>query len=478
MTIRRELRVLCCAGVALGMVVGLMATASRARATEGKSDSSLYKAFGERAGIEAIVEDFMRRATSDPRVKDRFQVVTPKLKGMMADQMCQATGGPCTYRGRDMKTAHTGMHINDAEYDALTEDLVAALDAQKVPKEAQAKFLAARNKNREAIVDKVAQGATPAAATSPAPAAQGGAVGLSPTLRRARDFQDAAKILEMVDDARTKGNSSLATALFASVELLVGSAAVSDLYPFYNKGAPHRVTAGESAVADGASNKPQPKLVPLPDEAPPPPTPAEAAKPKEPRAPSNATVNGKLVVGGKVLSEGVGLVMLKPLDRPAKPRPAQVRTMEQRGRDFAPHLLVVPVGSTVNFPNFDPIYHNVYSSSDVKAFDLGVYRNGESRAVVFDQPGIIQVECSVHENMLAYIAVVSEPYAAIVSDGSFTVKNVPPGKYRVRAWTEHSGKVLEKEIVVKGGDNTLAVEVDAKGNGRQRTDKFGNPRNK
>jgi truncated hemoglobin YjbI/plastocyanin len=436
---------------------GALATA----AGESKPDTSLYKAFGEKAGIEAIIDEFMRRALQDPRVRDRFENAhSPKLKETMVDQMCQATGGPCVYKGRDMKTAHLGMHINDAEYDALTEDLTAVLDARKIPKEAQRRFLALRDRNRALIVENRA---TPSAAAADKSAAPTGSVALSPTLRRARDFQDAAKILELVEDARVRGNVSLASALFSSVELLVGSAAVSDLYPLYNKGVPHRVTTMQPA-------EPQPRLVTMPSDD------SRDVKEAKEVKPARASVTGKLVASGKVLSEGVGLVVLRPLDRASRPRPAQVRTMEQRGRDFAPHLLVVPVGSTVNFPNFDPIYHNVYSSSDVKSFDLGVYRNGESRAVIFDQPGIIQVECSVHENMLAYIAVVNEPYAAIATDGSFAFKSVVPGRYKLRAWTERSGKMTEKDVVIKGGDSALAIEVDGRASGRQRTDKFGNPR--
>jgi hemoglobin len=458
MTHRRQMRTLRSPAWALCFLtlgpVGLPRALAAPPAAATPSGPSLYQLFGEKAGIQAIVDDFMRRTLADPRVASRFdKIVTPKLKETMFEQMCVATGGPCVYHGRDMKAAHLNMHISNSEYDALTEDLVAALDARHIPKEAQQRFLVLRDRSRSQIVEPPLAAAD---ATTPPPA------GNSPTLLRARDFYDAAKILEMVDGARARGNLPLATRLFSSVELVVGSPAVADLYPLYNKGVPPRAAEG----APDVSTAPQPRLMPLP---------AEEQKPS-PAQPTRAVLTGKLVVGGKVLSDGVGLVMLRPLDRPAKPRAAQVRTMEQRGRDFAPHLLVVPVGSTVNFPNFDPVYHNVYSSSDVKSFDLGVYRNGESRALLFDKPGIIQVECSVHENMVAYIAVVSEPFVAIAEDGSFSFRALVPGRYKLRAWTERSGKVTEKDIVIKSGDNVLAVEVDGRPSGHQRTDKFGNPR--
>src|SRR5678816_2955722 len=94
------------------------------------------------------------------------------------------------------------------------------------------------------------------------------------------------------------------------------------------------------------------------------------------------------------------------------------RVIEQRGKAFEPHVMAVPVGSTVAFPNFDAIYHNVFSISKTKPFDLGMYKNGETREIKFDKPGIARIGCNLHPAMSAYVVVVDAPHYAIVqTDG-------------------------------------------------------------
>jgi plastocyanin len=177
--------------------------------------------------------------------------------------------------------------------------------------------------------------------------------------------------------------------------------------------------------------------------------------------------------GGKALGDGLGVVTLTPLDRaPRTPTPL-TRTMEQRNRQFAPHLLVVPVGSTVSFPNFDAIYHNVYSVSEAKPFDLGVYKNGQTRELVVDKPGVIHLECNIHENMSAYIVVVAEPYHAVADAGRFNFHSVPPGRYRLRAWIEGSQQTVTQEVLVKGGKNLVSVDLGALNGATAHSDKYG-----
>src|SRR5262249_14763772 len=84
----------------------------------------------------------------------------------------------------------------------------------------------------------------------------------------------------------------------------------------------------------------------------------------------------------------------------------------------------------------------------------------QSRDVTFERPGIVRVECSVHENMNAYIVVVSEPYATLVEAGRFSFRSLPAGKYRLRAWAERTGTATEKDIVVRDGKNVVSVDID------------------
>lgn len=117
----------------------------------------------------------------------------------------------------------------------------------------------------------------------------------------------------------------------------------------------------------------------------------------------------------------------------AGPAPASGRTeIAQQDATFQPGLLVVPVGARVGFPNRDPEFHNVFSYSRAKRFDLGRYRQGETKTVVFDRPGYVKVLCEVHKWMRAGVVVVENPYYAVVSeDGRFRIEAVPPGKYRL-----------------------------------------------
>jgi plastocyanin len=111
--------------------------------------------------------------------------------------------------------------------------------------------------------------------------------------------------------------------------------------------------------------------------------------------------------------------------------------MDQRGERFVPHVLAIPVGSVVDFPNNDETYHNVFSLSDTRSFDLGRYAAGHSKAVRFDRPGIVRVFCDIHSHMNAFILVFAHRYFAVTdADGRYHIDNVPPGTYTVVMWNE------------------------------------------
>jgi plastocyanin len=112
-------------------------------------------------------------------------------------------------------------------------------------------------------------------------------------------------------------------------------------------------------------------------------------------------------------------------------------TMDQRAETFVPHVLAVIAGTTVEFPNNDRTYHNVFSLSKPKTFDLGRYAAGKSKAVRFDRPGIVRVFCDIHSHMNAFILVFGHPYFATTDvDGRYRIPDVPSGSYTVAVWNE------------------------------------------
>ncbi len=134
--------------------------------------------------------------------------------------------------------------------------------------------------------------------------------------------------------------------------------------------------------------------------------------------------------------------------------------MQQAGRSFEPDFLVVPVGSTVDFPNLDPIFHNIFSLSRSKTFDLGYYPKGKSRSVQFSTPGVVQVYCHIHADMYGVIIVTPTSWSAVpAKDGSFSVTGVVPGQYHLAVWQKTSGLTRKKLSVPGSGTVQITVAL-------------------
>jgi plastocyanin len=139
-------------------------------------------------------------------------------------------------------------------------------------------------------------------------------------------------------------------------------------------------------------------------------------------------------------------------------REAARARMDQRNESFVPHLLAITVGTTVDFPNNDRTYHNVFSLSKGQRFDLGRYGAGHSKAVRFDHPGVVRVFCDIHSHMNAFILVFNHRFFNITDpDGSYQIDGVPPGTYTLVAWIE--GAVRDTKIVTVAADQRV-VEAD------------------
>jgi plastocyanin len=130
--------------------------------------------------------------------------------------------------------------------------------------------------------------------------------------------------------------------------------------------------------------------------------------------------------------------------------------IQQIDRRFSPDLLAVQAGSTVSFPNMDPIYHNIFSLSKPRVFDLGSYNKGETRYVVFPKPGIVDVYCHLHPNMEATVVVTPNHwYARSDRSGQYRIPDVPPGRYTIVAWHKSAG-FFRKSVVIQPGHDSVA----------------------
>ena len=130
---------------------------------------------------------------------------------------------------------------------------------------------------------------------------------------------------------------------------------------------------------------------------------------------------------------------------------------------YAPHVVVVPLGSTVRFPNHDPFNHNVFSVSEPNAFDLGLYGRGETKSQTFAHPGLVRVYCNVHPRMVAYVLVMANRlYAQPGQDGSFTIENVPAGNHRLHVWHERIPTEVVKDVTA-GAEGDLQIALNARG---------------
>lgn len=156
-----------------------------------------------------------------------------------------------------------------------------------------------------------------------------------------------------------------------------------------------------------------------------------------------------------------GLVYLEEAPRSAfDDREPGRAVMDQRNETFVPRLLAITAGTTVDFPNSDATYHNVFSLSRAKRFDLGRYAAGKSKSVRFDRPGVVRVFCDIHSHMSAFIVVFSHPFFRVTDvDGRFRLDGVPPGTYTVVGWYEGEARVQRSVTVTAGAITDLELVV-------------------
>jgi plastocyanin len=153
------------------------------------------------------------------------------------------------------------------------------------------------------------------------------------------------------------------------------------------------------------------------------------------------------------------VVYLEPLGGSVPAAPPERPVVRQRGARFDPGFLAIAAGQTIDMPNEDAIYHNVFSYSKPNDFDLGLYPSGQSRSVTFRHAGVVRTYCSIHESMNGTVFVAPTPLFAVPDEqGRFEIEGVPPGRYRLRTWCERL-PATEREIEVGPGVLDLDVRL-------------------
>jgi plastocyanin len=159
------------------------------------------------------------------------------------------------------------------------------------------------------------------------------------------------------------------------------------------------------------------------------------------------------------------VVWLQPVNGAPMPLARNVKArMDQKDKTFSPHVLAIPVGAMVDFPNFDPIFHNAFSNYNGQLFDVGLYPPGTTRSVRFDGPGTVRVFCNIHAAMSAVIVVLNTPYFATTArDGTYRIADVPAGEYTLHMFHERATQAtldgLARRVTV--GDGPFAAPLIA-----------------
>lgn len=204
---------------------------------------------------------------------------------------------------------------------------------------------------------------------------------------------------------------------------------------------------------------------------------ALATMPAETRSAADlGTVEGKIRVkkdGKPKANHGNVIVFLEGVPPPAAERKHAIR---QRNLQFEPRVSVVVKGTTVDFPNEDKVFHNVFSTSRPARFDLGLYRSGSTKAVQFKREGVVDIFCNIHPEMSSRVLVVPTTlFAATDASGKFRIDGVPPGTYPIVVWQAYGAEVRGQVKIERGKSTSVTFDVVEGERARQHLRKDGTP---
>jgi plastocyanin len=194
--------------------------------------------------------------------------------------------------------------------------------------------------------------------------------------------------------------------------------------------------------------------------------------------PQVGSVKGSVSVtkAGKAKGDNGGAVVYLEKVPGTPPVPKDHAIIRQRGKQFDPPLSVVVKGTTVDFPNEDKIFHNVFSVSRPARFDLGLYKSGDKKSVEMKRTGVVDVYCNIHPDMIAKVKILENAYYTITGkDGTFKIENVPAGEYPIVAWLATGDEAKGTVKVAAGGSAEVKLEVTEVAKKETHTRKDGTP---
>src|SRR3990172_9315134 len=169
------------------------------------------------------------------------------------------------------------------------------------------------------------------------------------------------------------------------------------------------------------------------------------------------TITGKVAIEGQAKASNV-VVYLKGVDGNFS-APMKRPEMNHLNLAFSPLVLPVLKGITVNFPNSDPVFHSAFSTSPSNPFELGVYGQGRDKFVQFNNPGVVEISCPIHPFMRAAIVVLENPFFAVTDErGRYTIHQIPPGRYTLRAWSSAKTQAVAQPVSVNR-DGTVVIDL-------------------
>jgi len=201
-------------------------------------------------------------------------------------------------------------------------------------------------------------------------------------------------------------------------------------------------------------------------------------------AAQDATVRGtvKVLRNGKADASNADVaIWLTSADGKQPVTPGPAARLVQKDKRFTPHVLVIAVGTAIEFPNRDPFFHDVFSIYHGKPFDLGLYESGAVRSVQFTKPGVSYIFCNIHPDMSAAVIALSTPhFTTSAPDGTFHIAHVPPGRYKVSVWYELASQAelapQSRDVEITTGDNVLpAITLHASEDHSEHLNKYGEP---